>query len=71
MGGMQIIADQELANYKGEILKLQTGCSIKATGTLAASPGKGQKVELKAEEIEVLGWADPDIYPLQKETAIL
>jgi len=67
LSGLQIIADQELANYKGEILKLQTGCSIKATGTLAVSPGKGQKVELKAEEIEVLGWADPDIYPLQKK----
>jgi len=67
LSGLQIIADQELANYKSEILKLQTGCSIKAAGTLAASPGKGQKVELKAEEIEVLGWADPDIYPLQKK----
>jgi len=67
LAGLQIIADQELANYKSEILKLQTGCSIKATGTLAASPGKGQKVELKAEEIEVFGWADPDIYPLQKK----
>jgi len=67
LSGLQIIADQELANYKSEILKLQTGCSIKAAGTLAASPGKGQKVELKAEEIEVLGWADPEIYPLQKK----
>ncbi len=67
LSGLQIIADQELANYKGEILKLQTGCSIKAAGTLAVSPGKGQKLELKAEEIEVLGWADPDIYPLQKK----
>lgn len=67
LAGLQIIADQELANYKSEIVKLQTGCSIKAAGTLVASPGKGQKVELKAEEIEVLGWADPDIYPLQKK----
>lgn len=67
MAGMQIIADQELANYGSEILKLQTGCSIKTVGILAASPGKGQKMELKAEEIEVLGWADPDVYPLQKK----
>jgi len=67
LAGMQIIADQELANYGSEILKLQTGCSIKTVGILAASPGKGQKMELKAEEIEVLGWADPDIYPLQKK----
>jgi len=67
LAGMQIIADQELANYGSEILKLQTGCSIKTVGILAASPGKGQKMELKAEEIEVLGWADPDVYPLQKK----
>jgi len=67
LAGVQVIADRELANYESEILKLQTGCSIKTVGVLAASPGKGQKTELKAEEIEVLGWADPDSYPLQKK----
>ena len=67
LAGLQIIADKELANYETEILKLQTGCSIKAAGILAASPGKGQKMELKAEEIEVVGWSDPDVYPLQKK----
>jgi asparaginyl-tRNA synthetase len=36
-------------------------------GTLSPSPGKGQSVELKAEEIEVFGWADPEQYPLQKK----
>jgi asparaginyl-tRNA synthetase len=56
-----------LTNYKDEILRLQTGCSIKASGLVSASPGKGQKVEIKAEEIEVLGWADPESYPLQKK----
>lgn len=65
--GIQIIADKKLPNYEGEILKLQTGCSIRAVGTVVASPGKGQKVELQAEEVEVLGWADPDVYPLQKK----
>ena len=65
--GIQIIADKKLPNYEGEILKLQTGCSIRAAGTVVASPGKGQKVELQAEEVEVLGWADPDVYPLQKK----
>ncbi len=67
LSGLQIIADEKLPNYKGEVLKLQTGCSIKAVGTLADSPGKGQKVELQAEEIEVFGWADPAVYPLQKK----
>ena len=65
--GLQIIADDKLPNYKDDVLSLQTGCSIKATGLLSASPGKGQKVEVKAEEVEVLGWADPEIYPLQKK----
>lgn len=65
--GLQIIADEKLPNFKGEIRKLQTGCSIRAVGTLAESPGKGQKAELQAEEIRVLGWADPAVYPLQKK----
>ncbi len=65
--GLQIIADRDLPNYQSEILKLQTGCSITAHGTLTASPGKGQTVELKADTIKVVGWADPEVYPLQKK----
>jgi asparaginyl-tRNA synthetase len=65
--GLQIIADRDLPNYESHVLKLQTGCSITADGTLAASPGKGQKVELKADNIQVVGWADPEVYPLQKK----
>ena len=67
LSSLQIIADRKLPNYKDEILALQTGCSIKASGLLAASPGKGQRVELQAEEVEVVGWADPAVYPLQKK----
>ncbi len=65
--GLQIIADRDLPNYQSEILKLQTGCSVTAGGTLVASPGKGQTVELKADTIKVVGWADPEVYPLQKK----
>jgi asparaginyl-tRNA synthetase len=67
LSGLQIIADGKLPNYKNEILKLQTGCSIKVQGTLTESPGKGQSMELQAEAIEVFGWADPVDYPLQKK----
>jgi len=67
LSGLQIIADQGLPNYEDEVFKLQTGCSIQASGTLAESPGKGQKVELKAASIRMLGWADPETYPLQKK----
>lgn len=67
MGSLQIIADGKLPNYKDEVLALQTGCSIKVTGLLAASPGKGQRIELQADEVNVVGWADPAVYPLQKK----
>jgi len=64
---LQVIADNKLPNYQDEILKLQTGCSLRVTGMVVPSQGKGQKVELQAEEIEVMGWSDPEIYPLQKK----
>jgi asparaginyl-tRNA synthetase len=67
LSNLQIVTDQKLPNYEADVLKLQTGCSIRAVGILVASPGKGQKVELQAEELEVLGWADPAVYPLQKK----
>ena len=67
LSSLQIIAAKDLHNYDAEVIKLQTGCSIRVTGTLAASQGKGQKVELAAEEIQVLGWSDPQVYPLQKK----
>lgn len=65
--GLQIIAEASLPNYETDVKRLQTGCSIRVTGVLCPSPGKGQSVELKAEEIQVFGWADPDQYPLQKK----
>ena len=67
LASLQVVADEKIPNYKENVLTLQTGCSIRVLGTLAESPGKGQKVELHAEEIEVFGWADPEVYPLQKK----
>jgi asparaginyl-tRNA synthetase len=67
LGNLQIIADSALSNYHDEILKLQTGCSVMITGSVVPSQGKGQKWEMRAERINVMGWADPDTYPLQKK----
>jgi asparaginyl-tRNA synthetase len=44
-----------------------TGACLSITGTLVASPGSGQAVELKADAIEVIGTADTATYPLQKK----
>ena len=44
-----------------------TGAAVAVSGALVASPGAGQKWELKAAALEVLGSADPESYPLQKK----
>jgi asparaginyl-tRNA synthetase len=62
---IQAIADKDLANY-AEIGTLTTGSSVSVSGTLVESPGKGQKWEVKAKEIEIINLA-PDSYPLQKK----
>lgn len=47
------------------IADVTTGACLSVIGTLVESMGKGQKVELEAENIEILGVADPEKYPLQ------
>jgi asparaginyl-tRNA synthetase len=63
---MQVVADAE--KFSEDILKqVTTGCSIAVKGKLVESLGKGQSVEIHAEEIEILGSCDPEVYPLQKK----
>src|SRR5262249_1313490 len=63
---VQIVAPEELPNYQTDVLKITTGCAVRAAGELVASQGKGQTVEVKASAIEVVGWVDdPDHYPMQ------
>ena len=45
--------------------KISTGASLKVTGKLVASVGRGQTVELNAATIDVLGECDAEKYPLQ------
>jgi asparaginyl-tRNA synthetase len=62
---LQIIAKNSLPNYAA-VQRLSTGGSIRVTGGLVASQGKGQKWELVADNVEIVGTAD-DSYPLQKK----
>ena len=62
---LQIIARNTLPNYAA-IPRLTTGTSIDVQGELVPSQGKGQKWEVIADEIEIVGLAD-DTYPLQKK----
>src|SRR5256884_2172598 len=58
---LQVIARDTLSNYPA-VQKLTTGASIIVHGELVASQGKGQKWELVASSIEIVGTAD-DAYP--------
>lgn len=61
---LQIVT--ELGQLDDATLKrITTGTSIKVTGRVVESLGKGQKLEVKADTIEILGDCDPEKYPLQ------
>jgi asparaginyl-tRNA synthetase len=63
---LQIIAKKDaLPNY-ADIQRLSTGASIVVEGALVQSQGKGQKWELVARQINIIGGAD-ESYPLQKK----
>jgi asparaginyl-tRNA synthetase len=45
--------------------KISTGAALKITGLLQESQGKGQRVEIQATEVVVLGVSDPETFPIQ------
>jgi len=62
---VQVVADGKLENYEEEVVRLTAGCSVIATGRLVESPAKGQRVEIQAHAVRVLGAADAEHYPIQ------
>jgi asparaginyl-tRNA synthetase len=64
--GLQVVLGPDLPNYEGELRHVGTGCAVIASGELVASEGKGQRYEVQAAEVEVVGPVDDD-YPLQKK----
>ncbi|MGI6657361.1 MAG: asparagine--tRNA ligase [Desulfobulbus sp.] len=66
LANLQIVAEDGLANYESEIRRLTTGCALVVQGKVVISPARGQTVELRAEQITVIGWSEED-YPLQKK----
>ncbi|MFT5680275.1 MAG: asparaginyl-tRNA synthetase [Myxococcota bacterium] len=62
---LQVIAKNTLENYDTEIKKtVRNGASITVRGELVESPAKGQRVELVASSITLLG-ESMDGYPMQ------
>ncbi|MFS4455924.1 asparagine--tRNA ligase [Maribacter sp. 2304DJ31-5] len=64
INNIQCVVDFE--NFDESILKqINTGTALRISGTLVESQGRGQSVEIQANDIFVHGNADPDTYPIQ------
>jgi len=61
---IQVVVDFENTD-EATLARIKFGAAISAKGLLIESQGKGQKVEIKATEIEILGDCNPDEFPLQ------
>jgi asparaginyl-tRNA synthetase len=64
-GTLQLVCPAELPNFEDEIRHLSAGSAVVAQGVLVESGGKGQRVELSTESLEVVGRVDdPERYPI-------
>lgn len=63
---LQVVIDSNVPGYD-DIKQVTTGSSVSITGTIKASQGKEQAVEVQAQELKLLGVADAATYPLQKK----
>lgn len=67
LAGLQVIYEVSTPGYEEIIKTLDTGASVSVSGTLVQSAGKEQALELKAQEVILIGACDPESYPLQKK----
>ena len=63
MGNIQVVIT--LDTDETVVKRITTGASISVDGTVIASQGKGQRVEVKADTITILGDCDTEQFPLQ------
>ena len=59
MASIQVVVDYENLNPE-TLSKITTGASINVKGEIVDSQGKGQKTEVVAKEINIIGTANPD-----------
>lgn len=64
LGNLQLVIDRE-ATEDAVKKRITTGASIAAKGVIEASQGRGQVTELRVTDLEILGDADPESFPIQ------
>ncbi len=65
LGNLQVVVNDDLSNF-GDLKGATTGASVSVVGKLVASMGKGQKWEIQATQVELIG-AVEEGYVLQKK----
>src|SRR5690606_750088 len=58
-----VVAQGQLTD--DQLKQITTGASLEITGKVIASQGKGQRLEVQASEIKLLGSCNPEEFPLQ------
>jgi asparaginyl-tRNA synthetase len=71
LAGIQVVVPAAMAGYAEVIKMVHTGTSIAVEGRLVPSPGRNQSIEIHADAITVVGAADPERYPIQKQATSL
>ena len=64
LNNIQCVVDFE-SFEEGILKRITTGAALQVKGTLVESQGKGQKVEIQVQQLDILGDANPDYYPIQ------
>lgn len=68
LAGLQVVVQPDVPGY--DLLEsgtINTGAAVRVHGELVESPGRNQKVELKATQLHLIGECNQDAYPLQKK----
>ena len=63
---LQVVVAEDSPDY-ATANTLTTGCSVSVVGDVVESQGRGQRYEIQARQVLLIGGADPETYPLQKK----
>jgi len=66
LGNLQCVFEAPSSALAETLARVGTGASVSVSGALVPSPAAGQKVEIKATALELIG-AAPEDYPVQKK----
>ncbi len=67
LANIQVVIPSTLSCHATVVPQIHTGAAVEVRGTLVESPGKGQRVEVSAQDVLIVGPCGAEDYPLQKK----